>query len=124
MATMIDLSVLIPTHNRAAKLRQCLDALRNQTLAPTSYEIIVVDDASTDETGSVLQHIEGVRTFRQPRNGGPAAARNVAVRAARGRYVLFIDDDILVSPTTLAQHLAAHREAGEDHVAILGKVIW
>lgn len=121
---MIDISVVIPTHNRASILRRCLSALLDQTLDRARYEIIVVDDGSTDETPHLLTQSDGVHTFRLARNSGPAAARNVGVRGARGRHVLFLDDDVLLAPGVLAQHLAAHQEASGDHIAILGNAIW
>jgi GT2 family glycosyltransferase len=121
---VIAISAVIPTHDRVLALQRCLTSLSEQTLDRTRYEVLVIDDASSDETPALLQRFSGVRTFRQPRNLGPAAARNVGIRAARGRYVLFLDDDVVLPGTLLAQHLAAHDEVPGEHVAILGKAVW
>ena len=123
-AGMIQISVIIPTHNRLATLLACLRALREQTLARDQYELIVVDDASSDDTAATMRAQPDVLFFRQPQNAGPAAARNVGIRAASGRYVVFLGDDILVPPPFLAQHLAAHAQCPGDHVAVLGYAPW
>jgi glycosyltransferase involved in cell wall biosynthesis len=88
--TPIDISVIVPVYNGGRKIRRCVRALKQQN-TERSYEIIVVDDGSTD--GS-LQGIEafGVRVVRQS-NQGPAAARNLGVQEARGEIVLFTDGD-------------------------------
>jgi len=82
--TPIDISVIVPVYNGGRKIRRCVRALKQQN-TERSYEIIVVDDGSTD--GS-LQGIEafGVRVVRQS-NQGPAAARNLGVQEARGEIV-------------------------------------
>lgn len=120
----MDISVVIPTYNRIATLQRCLDALSRQTLEPGRFEIVVVDDGSTDGTDSLIQSRPDVRYLRQPRNAGPAAARNRGVRAARGELVLFIGDDIIAQPELLAQHVAAHRQLGGESVAVLGYAPW
>lgn len=118
------ISVVIPTFNRLATLQRCLGALEEQTLDRARYEILVVDDGSTDGTAEAMARLEGVRYLRQPRNGGPAAARNAGIRAAGGSWILFIGDDIVVPPTFLEQHLAAHAEVPGEHVAVLGYAPW
>ncbi len=87
------ISVVIPTHNRKDLLRRCLEAATNQDYP--DYEVIVVDDGSTDGTGEMVQHeFPQVRYIRQEPNRGPAAARNRGIEAAGGRSSL--------SPTTTA----------------------
>jgi len=87
-------SVVIPTYNRKESLRRCLAAVTNQGYP--DYEVIVVDDASTDGTGEMVQReFPHVRYFRQEANHGPAAARNVGIREASGDVVAFTDDDCL-----------------------------
>lgn len=121
---MIEISVVIPTYNRATVLIRCLTALLDQTLDQARFEILVVDDGSADETPAVLKQVDGLRAFRQARNMGPAAARNTGIRAARGTYILFLDDDVVLSPTVLAQHVAAHEAEAGEHIAILGRAVW
>jgi glycosyltransferase involved in cell wall biosynthesis len=105
------ISVVIPTHNKSAQLQMMLDPLLNQSLPPNDYELIVVDNGSTDDTPEIIEHLSqqhfNVRYLREPRPG-PAAARNAGVSAARGEYVLFIDDDIVVLPDHLQRHLDYH----------------
>jgi glycosyltransferase involved in cell wall biosynthesis len=87
------ISAVVPTFNRIATLRQTLTALAAQDYP--DYEIIVVDDGSSDGTGDVVtREFPAVRYVRQP-NRGPAAARNVGIRAALGDIVAFTDDDCL-----------------------------
>lgn len=118
-----DLSVVIPTYNRAGQLVRCLDSLTAQELDPARFEVIVVIDGSTDETQNVLGTMTPsyrLRAFVQE-NAGPGAARNAGVRLAEGRIGVFIDDDILADPKLLSTHLAVH-ELGREVIA-LGSVI-
>jgi glycosyltransferase involved in cell wall biosynthesis len=86
----MDISVVIPVFNGGRKIRRCVRALKRQR-TQRAYEIIVVDDGSTDRS---LQWIKGngIRVFKQG-NQGPAAARNLGVEKARGKIVLFTDAD-------------------------------
>lgn len=106
------LSVIIPTYNRKVILEKALRALAQQTLPPEQYEVIVIDDGSTDGTGSM---IEGLRVpyrliYRRQERGGPASARNHGLRLAQAELIVFIDSDIVVSVEFLSAHLAAHTE--------------
>jgi GT2 family glycosyltransferase len=92
----IHVSIVIPTYNRATRLRACLESVCNG--AQTGQEIVVVDDGSTDETPEIVKAFgPAVRYFRQ-QNAGPSAARNAGVRAARGRYIAFLDSDDRLLP--------------------------
>lgn len=91
------LSVIIPAYNAEDTIGHCLSALLNQSLPREAYEIIVVDDGSTDGTRDVLGRYPGVRLIEQA-NQGPAAARNLGVREARGDIVLFTDADCEPTP--------------------------
>ncbi len=98
----IRFSVVVPTHNRYTLLRQCLRALHEQTYPP--HEIIVVDDASTDETPDALpREFPNVRYVRLPTQQGPSVARNTGIRMAEGDVIAFTDDDCRVPPDWLAQ---------------------
>jgi len=88
-------SVLIPTYNRKDLLRHCLEAVLRQDYP--NYEVIVVDDGSTDGTGEMIRReFPQVRYIRQEPNRGPAAARNRGIEAATGEIVAFTDDDCIV----------------------------
>ncbi|PIQ84097.1 MAG: hypothetical protein COV75_04030 [Candidatus Omnitrophica bacterium CG11_big_fil_rev_8_21_14_0_20_63_9] len=106
-------SVIIPTFNRAAMLREALESALRQTVK--NIEVIVIDDGSTDDTFQVAQAAgDKVRYFLQP-NQGVAAARNRGIREARGRYVAFLDSDDLWLPNKLERQIdyfRAHREVG------------
>jgi len=105
------ISVVIPTYNRRQILEKCLLALDRQTLSPEAYEVILVDDGSTDGTGEMVESLRvryTLRYFRQERRG-PAAARNAGVRAASADLIVFIDSDIVVTEGFLEAHLEAHR---------------
>ena len=84
-------SVIIPAYNAQGTIGRCLAALASQSSPAESYEVIVVDDGSKDETGRIVQ-LHKVRYIRQA-NRGPAAARNTGARLARGDIVLFTDAD-------------------------------
>ena len=87
-------SVIIPTYNRAHLIRQTIDSVLQQTFS--DFEIIVVDDESTDNTETIVKaYGEKVRYVRTP-HGGIAHARNVGMRQARGRYFTFVDSDDLL----------------------------
>lgn len=90
-------SVIIPVHDGAKTLGRCLRALAAQTWAPQRFEVIVVDDASTDDTANVAQ-IAGVRLLTLPVRQGPAAARNVGAGVAKGEILLFLDADCEAAP--------------------------
>ena len=120
---MIQFSVVIPTYNRLPMLLRVLDALAAQVDAPP-FEIIVIDDGSSDETASVIAQRPGI-TFRTQPNGGPGRARNHGVSIATGRIILFIGDDTVPEPDFLAEHARIHREQGNDPlVACLGYTGW
>ncbi|MBI3998915.1 MAG: glycosyltransferase [Armatimonadetes bacterium] len=111
------LSVVIPTYNHAALLRLALDRLAAQTLSRKAFEIVAVDDGSTDETPAVLAAARApLRAVRLEVNRGRAAARNAGIRAARSPLVVFIDSDVLVGPDFLQRHLEIHRAAGRPVV--------
>src|SRR5205085_1410647 len=80
-------SVIIPTHNRAAMLRRAIDSAK---LAGTDLEIIVVDDASTDETESICRSMTEVVYLQMDRNVGQARARNEGIRRSTGEYIAFL----------------------------------
>lgn len=104
-------SVVIPAYNAARYLPQAIDSVLAQTFR--DYEVIVVDDGSTDDTPRVLSWYEDeVAVIRQP-NQGRAAARNAGIAAARGEYIAFLDADDLWLPEKLERQLALFRRRPE-----------
>ncbi len=123
----ISISIIIPTYNRADTLINCLKALFDQT-CPKNYEIIIIDDGSTDRTEEVVKEMQKkspVKLFYfKQRNKGPAAARNLGVKKATGDIVLFVGDDIIAGSDLLLQHILFHRKYPESMFSILGYVTW
>jgi glycosyltransferase involved in cell wall biosynthesis len=107
-------SVVIPTYNRLKLLQRTLASVRRQSHA--DYEIIVVDDGSTDATREWLASNSGSIRVVQESNRGPGAARNVGAREARGKYVAFLDSDDLWFPWTLEVFARAIREHGYPNI--------
>jgi len=111
----MEISVIIPTYNNRDVLRETIRALREQTLASELFEIVVVDDGSTDSTAEMLAEAQrqpgaSIRSVTQA-NRGRSAARNLGVRSAEGRIVVFLDSDLWATPTLLAEH---HRHYPPD----------
>jgi glycosyltransferase involved in cell wall biosynthesis len=111
-----EVSVVVPTRERPERLAALLAALRAQTLAPARFEVIVVDDASTDSTPSLLKREAAsspfrLRMLRRGSSTGPAAARNEGWRGAAGEVIAFTDDDCEPAPEWLAAGLRAARAA-------------
>ncbi|HEY1429419.1 MAG TPA: glycosyltransferase family A protein [Candidatus Tumulicola sp.] len=99
------------TYNRAGLIERVLDACFEQTAGDHAYEVVVVNDGSTDETSEVLHRLAPrarchFEIIEQP-NGGLANARNAGIARARGERIIFIDDDVLVLPNFVAEHLRA-----------------
>lgn len=124
---MMDLSIIMPSYNRARDLQRTLKAYERQW-GTGSFEIIVVDDASTDDTSSVLKSYIpqrfSLRAERMERNMGQGQARNLAIPLAKAPLVMFVGDDILPEPGFVEGHLAAHRCYPGEEAAILGRINW
>ena len=91
-------SVIIPCYQQGRFLAQAIESVLAQSHG--EYEIIVVDDGSTDNTAEVATRYPGLRYFRQP-NGGTSSARNLGIRESRGNYLVFLDADDLLLPHAL-----------------------
>ncbi len=105
------MTVVIPVYNRADTIGQALSSVLVQTF--DDYEIIVVDDGSTDGSADVVQNLgsDKVRLIRCSENRGAAAARNIGVAAAAGRYFAFLDSDDTWEPDKLALQVSALEHA-------------
>jgi GT2 family glycosyltransferase len=117
-------SVVVPTYNRCERLRRVLGALAAQTAPRDSFEVIVVSDGSTDGTDEYLHGGEmplDVVAVAQP-NSGPGPARNAGVERARGRLVVFIDDDVVAAPDLVEQHVRSHEQDG-GRLIVMGPML-
>ncbi len=112
MAAVPLVSVVIPTYNRAATLAVAIRSVLGQT--EQDFEVIVADDASTEDNESVVASFRDsrVKYVRRSLNGGDAAARNDGIRHSRGRYVAFLDDDDQWFPEKLSCQLAEFDREG------------
>lgn len=118
----IQISVIVPTFNRCCLLKRLLESLFQQSLAPEDFEIIVVSDGSTDGTAEAVKALQRERknlVLIEQKNLGPAAARNRAARAARGKYLAFTDDDCLVAKDWLEKLIRVFERT--DAVAVQGR---
>jgi GT2 family glycosyltransferase len=115
MSQLIELSVIIPTFNRPAKLAECLRALAGQDYPEDRFEVIVVDDGSELPVDAlVLPYRDRFRiTIERTANAGPAAARNHGARIARGRFLAFTDDDCAPDSGWLSALMTALRSSPE-----------
>ncbi len=124
MTGTLELSVVIPAYNGGPLLRRTLEALVAQDAPTARYEIVVVDDGSTDGSTDGLDDVRSgsveVRLLTQP-NRGRAAARNRGAAEARGRVVLFLDADVRAAPGLVAAHLQHHRNG--TRLAVQGRTL-
>ena len=119
----VQVSVIVPTYNRWHILKETLNSLSNQTQPREDYEVVVVDDGSTDGTGEMLTRVRfdlPLKTVRHGRNRGRAAARNSGIRSASGEFIMFLDDDMTSAPGLIAAHLRAHEQS--KNCAVIGNI--
>ncbi|MEO7793521.1 MAG: glycosyltransferase [Thermoanaerobaculia bacterium] len=120
-------SVVVPTFNRRDALERTLGAYERQVASTPPFEVLVVDDGSTDGTAEWLAGFSSRtfshQVFRQP-NLGPAAARNRALRAATGEIIFFTGDDIEPEADLLVRHDAAQSSSPGEATAYFGRIDW
>lgn len=106
----VRVSLIMPTRNRGDVLRLSLPRLLDQTVPRDAYEIVVVDDASEDDTGAVVKDFGAANMLyaRQEKRTAAAGARNRAISMATGPLLLFVDDDALVRSDFVSEHLSTH----------------
>lgn len=122
MADSPEISAILTTYNRAHLLPRVLSGFLDQRLAQDRFELVVIDDGSSDNTAEVLEGFASklpMRVFRQ-QQAGLAAAKNLGIFVSRAPIVLFLDDDDVPTPTLLSAHLAGHLLHQERSSVILG----
>lgn len=121
---MIKVSVVVPIYNAGPYIDRCAPSLVGQSLGPDAYEVLYVDDGSTDDSADRLKRLAAehphVRVHHQENSGWPGKPRNVGVRLARGEYVQFVDQDDELLPEALERLHALARRNRSD--IVLGKV--
>jgi len=122
----VKVSVVVPVYNPGENIEDCIDSILRQSLARAEMEAIFVDDGSTDGTGERLdrlaeEHPDLVRLIHIPNSGWPGRPRNLGVDAARGEYVLFVDNDDFIGDEALERLYATAARTGAD--VVQGKVV-
>lgn len=140
----MNVSLIIPTHNRAEILKKTIEALFRQSEKPK--QIIIIDDGSTDSTQKWIKNLfnmgsksnaqadttdqfqaemEGIELqYLKQKNQGQGIARNLGIQKATGDIILLIGDDIIGSPNLVEEHRKIHEKHPESHIAVLGKIDW
>jgi GT2 family glycosyltransferase/tetratricopeptide (TPR) repeat protein len=115
-------SVIVPTYNRLPILMKCLAAMEAQTLASNDFEVIVIDDGSSDGTQEALKNYHPPFRFQYLRqtNSGTGAARRNGVAHASGEYLLLMNDDTICDRDLLEQHLRTQTKYASGRWAVLG----
>ena len=105
-------TIQLCTYNRAHLLERVLDGCFEQTVPPEAYEVVLVNDGSRDATPQVIEAARARATCDftviDQENAGLARGRNVGIARARGERIIFIDDDVLPTPSFVAEHLRSH----------------
>ena len=122
---MLRATIQLCTYNRAALLERVLEACFEQSAPSDRYEVVLVNDGSSDDTPSVIARAESRATCAftviNQKNAGLARGRNAGIAAAQGERIILIDDDVLPTPHFVAEHLAEHDRHPRD--VIRGAVI-
>ena len=117
-----DVSVIVAAYNAMPYIRECVDSITAQSMPRDRFEVIIVDDGSTDGTGDYLdEHAADFQVVHQENSGGPAAPRNRGLELARGEYVFFLDADDYLGDEALERLLAMARRNDSD--IVLGKMV-
>ena len=112
-------SVIVPFLNEAQQIEQCIQALLNQTLDNKSYELIFVDNGSTDRSPEIVRKYSAIQLLHKTRRD-PYLARNRGIQAARGKYLAFTDADCIAAPHWLAELY----EGLQDADIVLGRLLY
>jgi len=120
------ISVVIPTYNRASLLRKSLDSLTRQSISLSQFEVVVIDDGSSDFTKELCEVFSNdLRlVYRYIENSGISAAKNTGISMCSAPLILFFDDDDIAHNQLLEEHLKAHKAYPDVNIAVLGYTAW
>lgn len=121
---MVELSVVIPTYNNREALRKTLQSLFDQNLRKDQYEIVILDDGSTDGTAEMVRSLNApvAVAYHWQQNHGRAAARNTGSRLAGGGILFYLDSDVLAGPDLLARHFRFY-ERDSGPIGVQGRTL-
>jgi len=125
----MNLSVIIPVYNQGKIISKTLNSLIKQNIPKNKYEIIIIDDGSTDGTLEVLKSFKKKiknKTFvlKTINKHGKGAARNLGIRKARNEIIVLLDGDIIASKNLLVEHLNWHQKFPKENFAMIGYITW
>lgn len=125
---MIGISIIIPTYNNSRILKMSLEALKAQAIKKDVFEIIIVDDGSTmgeiKEIRNIIKELEIKIIFLSQKHAGPAKARNLGIKNAKGRIILLVNDDTVMSQNFVESHLKFHESHLAKKFALLTFLTW
>ena len=106
---MLEISIIIPVYNAESYIERCLQSIISSSVPEGSYEIIAVDDSSSDRSLELLQKMEGqipqLHVYHR-RKAGPGGARNLGMNYAKGRYIMFVDADDYINTASFSHLLS------------------
>jgi glycosyltransferase involved in cell wall biosynthesis len=127
MSNTYNISIVIPTFNRGDILDMTLRRLWEQTADKDAFEVLVIDDGSTDNTEALVKNHLSEAPFRlryyRHENRGPGYSQNFGAKQTDSDIILILADDVLASKNLVQEHIKAHQQYADENVAILGKVL-
>lgn len=118
----LKITALMCTYNRAEYLERVFESLESQTLPIAAYEVVIINDGSTDNTAEIVEKFKStlpIRYFYQD-NAGLAAAKNAGIDHAEAPLIVFMDDDDIATPELLEEHVKVHLKHPDERIAVLG----
>lgn len=117
-------SVIMPSYNTAEFIKESINSVLNQTYQ--NFEIIIVDDCSTDNTDEVVAEIkdERIKYLKNEKNSGAAVSRNRALREAKGKWIAFLDSDDVWLPEKLEKQISFMKENGYSFTFTDYRIVW
>lgn len=121
-------TVIIPTYNRIETLQKTLRAYNNQTVSPDVFEVLIIDDGSTDRTQEVISRLRNelhyTLHYHHQTNQGPGKARNWGIKNTTTEYIFLTGDDIIPDQNMIWEHCKSHISDPREDLAVLGHIDW